>query len=721
MPPLSWSTESAQSFDSSHSGVADLSGRLLLLARLVWWMAVLMVVVIFIAAIPAAFAQLLVLCHNCNGPQLTVQQANQLHSLGLSLPAYAIYFLTLNCVFFGTYFVVAGMIFRRMSDNRMAFISSLFLVTFGGATFPGTLDALPSQNPTWGMPVAIARFLGIVFLILFGYLFPDGHFAPSWTRFVAIVGVLVQVPDTFFPGSSLSFSHLPKLLIFVLFLAYLASPLAVQIYRYRHLSNGVQRQQTKWVVFGLTIAITGFLGLLLLTATLGAGQNNNALAQLIVVSGDYLFFLLIPFSIGFAILRYHLWDIDILINRTLVYSVLTAGVVGSYVLIVGGLGTLLEARGNFVLSLCATGLIAVLFQPAHRSLQRAVNRLMYGERDEPYRVISRLGSRLEATLAPEAVLPTIVETVAQALKLPYAAITLKQDGEYVIATSYGQTSVELMRLPLVYQNEQMGELLLAVRAPGETFSSADRALLDDLARQAGIAVHAVRLTTDLQHLTQELQRSRTQLVTAREEERRRLRRDLHDGLGSVLASLNWRAGAIRSLLSRDPVAADTLVVEQQHTIQAAIVDIRRLVYDLRPPALDELGLVGAIRERASQQRTVAEHDDTQGLRIDVVAPDPMPPLPAAVEVAAYRIVQEALANVIRHAHAHRCCIHFECSKEFLRVDITDDGTGLAVGHHVGVGLLSVRERAEELGGTCDVSSTPGGGTQVQACLPLMRE
>ncbi len=243
-------------------------------------------------------------------------------------------------------------------------------------------------------------------------------------------------------------------------------------------------------------------------------------------------------------------------------------------------------------------------------------------------------------------------------------------------------------------------------------------MLTDLARQAGIAVHAVRLTTDLQLLTKELQHSRTALVTAREEERRRLRRDLHDGLGSVLASLNWRAGALRMLLLRDPVAADALVVEQQNTIQAAIGDIRRLVYDLRPPALDELGLLGAIRERAAKQRAPTERESILGLRIEVVAPDQLPDLPAAVEVAAYRIVQEALANVVRHAQAHRCGICLSCENDLLHVEVSDDGVGLPESYHTGVGLLSMHERAAELGGTCEIAQIPEGGTCVRACLPL---
>ena len=199
-------------------------------------------------------------------------------------------------------------------------------------------------------------------------------------------------------------------------------------------------------------------------------------------------------------------------------------------LAVGALGALFQARGNLGISLLATGLVAVLFQPLRSRLQRGVNRLMYGERDDPYAVTSRLGRRLEATLAPEAVLPTVVETIAQALKLPYAAILLKEGEGFRTAAAYGSPRGEPETLPLVYQREEIGRLVLSPRAPGEGFSDADRGLLEDLARQAEVAVHAVRLTADLQ-------RSRERLVATREEERRRLRRDLHDGLGAQLAGL----------------------------------------------------------------------------------------------------------------------------------------------------------------------------------------
>src|SRR5919112_5621636 len=307
----------------------------------------------------------------------------------------------------------------------------------------------------------------------------------------------------------------------------------------------------------------------------------------------YAAMLLIPLSIGFAILRRRLWDIDLIINRTLVYGALTASVAALYVLVVGALGQVLQVSGNLIVSLIATGLTAVLFAPLRDRLQCGVNRLMYGERDEPYAVLSRLGQRLEAALAPDEVLPTIVEMTAQALKLPYAAILLKQNGEFVTAAQYGTLVGEPVRLQLVYQTELIGQLVLAPRAPGEAFTPSDQRLLDDLARQAGVVVYSVRLNADLQ-------RSRERLVTTREEERRRLRRDLHDGLGPTLAGLTFGLDAARNLLiHEEPKDADTLLDELKGQTQEAVLDVRRLVYGLRPPALDDLGLVTAIQEQAA--------------------------------------------------------------------------------------------------------------------------
>jgi signal transduction histidine kinase len=288
--------------------------------------------------------------------------------------------------------------------------------------------------------------------------------------------------------------------------------------------------------------------------------------------------------------------------------------------------------------------------------------------------------------------------------LPYAAITLKQDGLFTIVAEFGREVGELVRLPLAYQGETVGQLVLSLRAPGEAFSPADRRLLDDLARQAGVAVHEIGLTIALQ-------RSRERLVTAREEERRRLRRDLHDGLGSQLAALHLRAGTLRMALPPGQPAAEAGLLELQTEIHTAIGDLRRLVYALRPPALDELGLAGSLHSLAAQSSA------GNGLRVRVDAAEQLPPLPAAVEAAAYRIAQEALANMVRHAHARTGVVTLTVAAE-LCLEIHDDGIGLPAVRQAGVGLRSMYERAEELGGTCTIEAVAGGGTRVAFHLPL---
>jgi signal transduction histidine kinase len=274
-----------------------------------------------------------------------------------------------------------------------------------------------------------------------------------------------------------------------------------------------------------------------------------------------------------------------------------------------------------------------------------------------------------------------------------------------------------LRLPLVYQGAWIGQMVLGPRAPGEPFTSADRRLLDDLSHQVAVAARAVRLTAELQRVARDLQQSRERLVVAREEERRRLRRDLHDGLGPTLAALALSASTIPDMIPTNPIAAGSLARQLEADIRATVGEIRRLIHDLRPPALDELGLTGAIRDRASQLASRPESGATRGPRVRVEAPEKLPPLPAAVEVAAYRIVEEALTNAVRHAQAHLCIIRLSLAVA-LELTIIDDGAGLPPDYQAGVGLRSMRERAEELGGEVRVEPQPRGGTRVWARLPI---
>jgi signal transduction histidine kinase len=590
-------------------------------------------------------------------------------------------------------------------------------VTYGLVSEPGSLPG--SRAMVW--PLTWLWVPGAVLILVFVPLyFPDGRLvSPRWRPvawFAVFFSVFAAVLSALEPGDiqGSGFDNplgielpQPAAAVFdAVFLPFWLGLLFVSaaslVVRFRR-SGGVERQQIKWLAFAAALVPVWFL-------------VNSPVQQVfpnLFLVLDALFLASVPLATGVAILRYRLYDIDLLINRTLVYGALTTCVIGIYVLAVGYLGQLFRTNSNLLVSLIATGLVAVLFAPLRDRLQRGVNHLLYGERDDPYAALSRLGQRLEATLTPEAVLPTVTRTVKEALRLPYAAVEVEKNGIFEIAAETGGPVGDTVRLPLLYGGGPVGRLVLG-RRPGEAdFTPADRRLLEDLARQVGIAVHATRLTDEALRLSADLQTSRERLVTAREEERRRLRRDLHDGFGPQLASLAMKAEAARDLLAADPARSEALLEDVIAQTQEAVTDVRRLVYGLRPPALDDLGLIGALRAQAAH----GYHDEPS---VTIEVPDELRPLPAAVEVATYRIVQEALTNATRHAQARRCAVRIVPDEEMnaLRLEVTDDGRGIPEDRSAGVGLSSMRERAEELGGSCKVETLPKGGTRVEAVLPL---
>ena len=412
-------------------------------------------------------------------------------------------------------------------------------------------------------------------------------------------------------------------------------------------------------------------------------------------------FALVPAAIGLAILRHHLYDIDVVLNRSLVYVGLTAGIVALYAAIVW-----LAARPlgpGTGANLLATGGAAAAVLPLRTRLQRVVDRAMYGERGDPYAAVSRLTTRLQAAAAPGEALAAVAEAIAVSLRLPYVAVET-DDGA---AVAYGSPSgAQRHVLELSHQGEDVGRLVIEGRDRRPP-SARDLALLADLARPAGAAVHAAGLADALRT-------SQRRLVQAREEERRRLRRDLHDGLGPTLASVALGLDAAAGALGTDPDRARAMLAELKAETAGAVDDIRRLVYDLRPPALDELGLAGAVRQQA-ERLALGNH----GIDIRVDVAGTLPRLDAATEVAAYRIAVEAVANATRHAHAHGCRVLL-VSDGLLRVEVTDDGDGIPAGTRPGVGLTAMRERASEIGGECTVGPADHGGTRVLALLPTDR-
>jgi signal transduction histidine kinase len=640
--------------------------------------------------------------------------------LGLSENFIAVYVIVMAVIFALVCIGIAALIVWRKSNDWLALLASLaFVLALLGAS--AHVIAIYDDNPLWRPALGTWLNLILFVLLLFACLFPVGQNVPRWTLALIILAAFWTLIAALNP--SLQLVRIPRPYNFLMIVGCLGAGMVIQIYQYRH-SNPIQRQQTKWVVFGATSATVGVFGQAAATFWSIPSGPPAVLFDLIGYPAIQLLKLLLPLTIAVAILRYRLWDIDIIINRALVYGTLTVSVIGIYVIVVGTLGTTIQGRSNVLISILATGLVAVLVQPLRDRLQRGVNRMMYGERDDPVTVLSQLGQRLEGTLAPDAVLPSLVETVAQTLKLSYVAIeTIEQRLDSPPATeaspnspssptvAYGHPQPDVIRLPLIYQSETIGHLLVSPRAPSEPLSPMDRHLLENIAHQAGMAVHAVSLTGDLQ-------RSRQRLVTTREEERRRLRRDLHDGLGPNLASQGLKLAAVKQLLEKDPASAIPLLDQVMTQNQSTVEEVRRLVYGLRPPALDELGLVAAIRDY------VAGMDGKSTLQIEITEPqEGLPPLTAAIEVAAYRIVLEALTNVIRHAQAKHCAIRFSPSQNgsnaILQIEIVDDGIGLPRDLRAGVGLRSMRERAEEVGGILTIEPAMNGGTHIRARLPVI--
>ena len=657
----------------------------------------------------------------------------------------------------GWIFLAAGVMYSVVSVARVYAIDALF--------------AAPDTLPGGDLSAWIAAWLTLppVFLIstFMPLVFPTGHLPSArWRPFAWLaVGTMValtliiafmpgRLPNPGFesvtnpfglrgsPGTVLR--HLNAGLVLVPLCALAAS--VSLLLRLRH-ARGEERQQLKWFVSAVAL-VAVCLGAALVLGLLGQSQT-------IALDATRLAFTGLPVAAGIAMLRYRLWDIDILINRALVYATLTAGIIGLYVVVVGGVGALLQARSSPVLSLAVTGLVAVLFQPARARLQRGVNRLLWGERDHPYEVVTQLGLALERVPAPESVLPVIVDNVARALKLPHAAIWLV-DGETLYpAAVHGQlawsgpvndpAAIACLRvatdglvaevfdahgrfrdaldrsgvtfaLAMVHRGELVGAVCLAPRDPGERFSSADRRLLRDLASHSSAAAHAVQLTTALQSSLSQLRTSREHLIANQEEERRRIQRDLHDGLGPTLASMRLR---LEACLSEVATSAPTLTAELERLddlVGQATADIRRLVYDLRPPVLDQLGLLPALQqwvERFSRETGIAA-DLAVGAAVT---------MPAAAEVAIFRVAHEAMVNVQKHALASQVRISLSADEptergDWLRLVIRDNGTGFDSGGVGGTGLISMRERAEALGGTLQVLSRPASGTVLTMTIPM---
>jgi two-component system NarL family sensor kinase len=471
-----------------------------------------------------------------------------------------------------------------------------------------------------------------------------------------------------------------------------AGAVASMTLRWRR-SDRVGRQQLKWLLAVLPFAVVSLIATLVFP-----GTWSLALAM---PAG-----ILMPIAIGIAVTRYRLYEIDILLNRAALYGLLTAGVAGVYLAVVVVAHSLFGVQGRgLTVQIIATVLAAAALWPLHDRVQRRVDRLFYGDRGVPYEALARLGRRVEEAADPETALNSVVKTIADSLRLPYAALELRLGDGWSPAATYGEAPTQVVAFPLTFQRETVGRLLVGMRSRGENLGPDDVRLLADLARQAGPAAHVVALR-------RALDASRAGLVTAREEERRRLRRDLHDGLGPTLAGLTLGLDTARARAADQPALTELLGKLKAET-QRAVTDVRRIVYGLRPPALDDFGLIGSLREEVGRLQYEAP-----ALTVTLDAPDgEIPDLPAAAEVACYRIVTEALTNITRHAMATKCTVLIRLDEKDLDVEVRDDGVGLPEGWRAGVGIASMRERVTELGGDLVIEPALPHGTRINARLP----
>ncbi|HEU4567594.1 MAG TPA: histidine kinase [Marmoricola sp.] len=621
-------------------------------------------------------------------------------------------------VVFGVLLPVLGaLIVQRLGHHPIGWLflgcgtaSTLALAVYSYAEYglvlhPGSLPLaiVAGWISSWVWTLGFSPLVTVVVL-----LFPDGRLpGPRWRWLLrlelATLGLMVAV-NMFLPGKLQNHpvrdnplgAPLPKALFEVLggiafgmLVAGMLGSAAAAVVRWRR-SPAAERAQLGWFAFAAVLLVAGV-----------AAPVPRALGDALTVVAIPL----LPVSVAVAVLRRHLYGIEVVVRRSLVYVALTAVLLLGYAAVVGLLDEALRGRAQTSGALVATALVAVLFAPVRSRLQRSVDRMLYGDRHDPYAVLTGFGRRLD-TGDPEAdALHEVAVSVGSSLRLPFVRVEVSRAGEPPQVAEHGNPVEDVHEVPLSYRGEQVGRLLVAPRTPRDPFRAADLRLLTDLGQQVGVAAHAMLLTRDLQ-------RSRESLVATREEERRRIRRDLHDGLGPALAGVALGLDAVARTAEDDADAAAVLAAQLKEEVHASLAEVRRLVEDLRPPALDQLGLVGAVRHQA---RLLTERDPGLEVTVDAAVSTT---LPAAAEVAAYRIATEALNNVARHAQARHCRVGLGCEGESLLVEVEDDGVGLGCRGSSGVGLTAMHERATELGGSCSTSSVATGGTRVRALIPL---
>ncbi|HEX6262586.1 MAG TPA: histidine kinase [Actinomycetota bacterium] len=574
----------------------------------------------------------------------------------------------------------------------------------------------------WISALAWMPSLGLLTTYLF-LLFPDGH-PPSprwrwvgWTGGIglgavvvaAMVGNATGTPRALLSEEPLEYPPLVGALLllgFVTVLVASVASVASLVVRYRR-SRGDEREQLKWVAFAATFALVAI-------AVQFVPVGWPDWFQLLVGLG----FLAVPVASGVAILKHRLYDIDVVINKTVVYGALAAFVTVVYVGIVAGIGSLVGSGGNAFLTIVATAIIALLFQPARVRARHFANRLVYGKRATPYEVLSRLAQGMGSQYSADDALPSLARVLGEGTGAARAEVWLRVGSDLRPAASWPddveprQRSIALadgdlppivgadLTLPVKHEGEVLGALAISMPR-GETVTPDTERLLADVASQAGLLLRNVRLI-------EELRASRQRLVAAQDEERRRLERNIHDGAQQQLVALSVKVRLAESLARKDPDKATELMAEVRAETQQALDDLRDLARGVYPPLLADKGLAAALEAQARKVPFPVR-----------VEPNGIGRYPPEAEANAYFCVLEALQNAAKYAAASAAVVRLFEDAGHLQFVVSDDGTGFdpdVVPR--GSGLQNMADRLEALGGRLEIASSSGRGTTVTGRIPV---
>ena len=687
----------------------------------------LFLVLSYLASLPSYYDYLYETCigsaQGCPDATISVLSGEWREALGLTASGAAILHIGVDLFFFCCYAFAAALIMLLQPQDVLGSVTAFTLVSFVFG------DLVFKQWTGSDILVPFTQSAGILGFMCFALWFPSGRIIRPWVGRIAVAAFLVRYVPAYLPLPAIQVDKWPLGLSLGWLIVFFGTLAYSQYTQYRGNASAEARQAVRKVAFGIIGAFAALICVNLSLVVWPQLYRSDTFALDLAIR---LTLLPIPISIGSALLKDRLWGVPPIVRRSAVYAGLLFILFGVYMATVWYLALVFQARSGFY-SLIATGLVAVLFSPLKVFMEKLINRTMYGKRENPVAFLVGLGDRLKEPHAPEQVLGTVVTTVKDMLQLPHASITIVVNGREQEAAAAGSPrEPQAIRFPLVMGGEQLGSLYMMPRSPDEPLRKADLRLLHLLARESARIVHGLKQSLDIGRLMKELQASREKLIFAREEERRAIRNNLHDDLAPRLASLALTASAAGDYIRKDPVRAETIIGELESDIRVIVSDIREFVHNLRPPALDQYGLVEAIRQRADRLTYVQSvHGGRSGkpIRFVLLSPGELPPLPAAVEVAAYRIVSEALVNVVKHAEARTCTVTLalrtEGRTDELYVEVADDGIGISRADRSasdrradGVGLMSVRERAAELGGRSRIAPAEGGGTRVAAWLPL---